>query len=150
VYVVSFYQPFYVTGESNMKKSLCFNVACLIVGIGLVVALSLSSVWADAVGDCLQSSTEANKYCNKDKICFASGCRSVLVVVGGESQTHYYEAKSNRQFGSCADATSSEASCVMCKTFYCGEDQRYQTKSEGLCVTPVNQPNLVWTNNVCI
>jgi hypothetical protein len=134
-----------------MKKSLCFYAACLILGVGLVVAeLPINFAWAAAVGDCTSSSTEDNKYCDKGKNCIASGCRSLLVNVGGEPQTQYFEAKSSRKYGSCVDATSSEASCVKCKTFYCGEDQRYQTMSDGICVTPVNQLNLVYVINVCI
>jgi hypothetical protein len=144
VYAVPFYQSFYVTGECNMKKSLCFYVVCLIVGIGLVVAtLPINFAWAEELGDCTESQAESNADCDNPAPCIASGCVSI--------GNGYFAALAEniRNYGNCHNGWW-DYGCVSCKKYYCAKGVRYITRdTQGQCQFSIEE-FFITKNDACI
>jgi hypothetical protein len=144
MYVVSFYQSFYVTGECNMKKSLCFYTACLMLGIGLVVAtLPINFAWAAELGDCTESQAESNADCDNPQSCVAEGC------VWLESSYFAALATNIRDYGNCQNGWW-DYGCVSCKKYYCAKGVTYDSKdTQGQCHDQIEEI-FVTKNNACI
>jgi hypothetical protein len=107
-----------------MKKSLCFNVACLILGIGLAVTAELSTnfAWA-ALGDGTGFVSETGKYCANKTPCEPSGC-----IVWGASFT---ECSTIHSTGTCQNASIFHPGpCSAFATYVCAEGEAFASRNE--------------------
>jgi hypothetical protein len=132
-----------------MKKSLCFYAACLILGVGLVVAeLPINFAWATAVGDCEQATSEAYSYCAAKANCTSGGCK--LGGISGYPDVGAVVDTDIRKTGTCVISTSNQSSCVKCKKFYCTNRVGYESMdAQGQCQNE-KVSALMYVENQCI
>jgi hypothetical protein len=150
MYAVSLLLTFYVTGECNMKKSLCFNVACLILGTGLVIAeLPMNFAWAVNIGNCDPVNKESGYYCANLHPCTSL---NTCVETTLNGQNVFAVHNDVRDVGYCAISISQPASeCYHCGKYYCATGTAYQHRdSNNQCYEQILIDIVSFTDNVCI